>query len=289
MSDENALVPVEERTVIFYDDELTAVLVHTADEDQVFVPLRPLCDHLGVSWSAQYRRLSRDPVLSDVQSTVAVTATDGRVREQVCLPLDYLNGWLFGISADRVKPEIRERLIRYQKECYRVLAKAFVKEPDPTSVSPTTATLLQVREMGRAIMQMAEEQMEFDRRLTVSESRLERAAVVYGDLTKRVATLEQKMAPGNPVTEEQASQISQAVKAVALVLTKQSGSNQFGSVYGELYRQFGITSYKMLPARQFDKAMAFLTAWYQELTGEDIPWPPLPQKRVVTEEAENDG
>ena len=72
--------------------------------------------------------------------------------------------------------------------------------------------------MGRAIMQLAEEQIEFERRLTTTESRPERAAQVYGDLTRRVTTLEQKLTPGQTVTEEQASQISQAVKAVALAL-----------------------------------------------------------------------
>jgi len=53
------------------------------------------------------------------------------------------------------------------------------------------------------------------------------------------------------VTEDQASQISQAVKAVALALGKASGCNEFGDAYGELYRKFGVASYKMLPARQF--------------------------------------
>ena len=268
MSDENALVPVEERTVIFYDDELTAVLVRVGGEEQVFVPIRPLCEYLGVDWSAQYRRLSRDPVLGDAQATVAITATDGRVREQVCLPLEYLNGWLFGVSADRVKPEIRERLIRYQKECYRVLARAFVKEPSASDVSPTTATLLQVREMGRAIMQMAEEQIEFERRLTTTEGRLDQAAVIVGDLNRRVASLEQKVAPGKPVTEDQASQIGRAVKAIAIALGKKTGRNEFGGVYGELYRKFGVTSYKMLPARRFDEAMTFLTGWHEEVVGE---------------------
>ncbi len=272
MSDEKALVPLEERTVIFYDDELTAVLVHVGGEEQVFVPVRPLCDYLGVDWSAQFRRLSRDAVLSEVQATVAITATDGRIREQVCLPLDYLNGWLFGVSAERVKPEIRERLVRYQKECYRVLARAFVKEPTASDVSPTTATLLQVREMGRAIMQMAEEQIEFERRLTTTESRLERAAQVYGDLTRRLTTLEQKLSPGQAVTEEQASQISQAVKAVALALGKASGRNEFGGVYGELYRKFGVASYRMLPARRFQDAMNFLAEWYESVTGGPLPF-----------------
>ena len=66
--------------------------------------------------------------------------------------------------------------------------------------------------MGRAIMQMAEEQMEFERRLTVTESRMDKAASVVGDLTKRVTSMEQQLAPGESVTEGQASQISQAVK-----------------------------------------------------------------------------
>jgi hypothetical protein len=43
----------------------------------------------------------------------------------VCLPLDYIAGFLFGVNADRVKPELRERVILYQRECYRVLADAF--------------------------------------------------------------------------------------------------------------------------------------------------------------------
>ena len=61
----------------------------------------------------------------------------------------------------------------------------------------------------------------------------------------------------SPFTEEQASQISQAVKTVAMTLSKASGSNQYGAVYGELYRKFGITSYKLLPAKRFNEAMSF--------------------------------
>jgi len=69
------------------------------------------------------------------------------------------------------------------------------------------------------------------------------------------------------VTPDQASQLSQAVKAVALAQGKKTGRNEFGAVYGELYRKFGITGYKMLPARRFDEAMKFLTDWHEELGG----------------------
>lgn len=272
MSDERALIPVEERTITFYDDEIRLVVVQRGGQQQAYVPIRPICEFLDVAWSPQLRRINRDPILSEVTSSVTVTVTEGGQRGQMlCLPLDYLNGFLFGINANRVKPEIRERLLRYQRECYQVLAQAFTGAT-PDATTPAMAALVQVREMGLALVRLAEEQMEFERRLVTTESRLERAAVVYGDLTRRVSDLEQKVAPGRPVTEEQAGQISQAVKAVALALGKQTGRNEFGGVYGELYRQFGITGYKLLPAAQFDKAMAFLTEWYRTITGEGLPF-----------------
>ena len=271
---ENPLQPIVEKTVLFYDDQIKLVIVQQGNQQQAFVPVRPICEFLGVTWSPQLRRINRDPILAEVATSVTVTVTESGQRGQMlCLPIDYLNGWLFGINATRVKEEIRERLLRYQRECYQTLAQAFGGTQVEEANSPTLAALGQVREMGMAIVRMAEEQMAFERRLAQTENRIDQAAVVYGDLTKRVRLLEQKMLPGNAITEEQASQISQGVKSVALALGKQTSRNEFGSVYGELYRRFGITSYKLLPASRFAEAMAFLTEWYLELdTGEDVPF-----------------
>src|SRR5690606_34883605 len=107
-ADDVALEPLEQRQVLFYDDEVTAVLVEAGNRREVFVPLRPLVDNLGLAWSGQYERLRRDPGLSAEIRSVRVTRTEaarsqegGPVevsREMVCLPLDYLNGWLFGIN-----------------------------------------------------------------------------------------------------------------------------------------------------------------------------------------------
>ena len=49
-------------------------------------------------------------------------------------------------------------------------------------------------------------------------------------------------------------QISQAVKTVAMKLSKASGRNEYGGVYGELYRKFGITSYKQLPVAKIRRS-----------------------------------
>ena len=93
-----------------------------------------------------------------------------------------------------------------------------------------------------------------------------------GDYEERLELVESTLGdPGRFVTPDQAMQISQAVKAIALVLSKRSGSNQYGSVYGELYRKFGITSYKLLPAQKFAEAMSWLTEWHQSLV-DDSPF-----------------
>ncbi len=268
---ESSLIPVEQRTVVFYDDEITAVVAQTNGERMIYVPLRPICDYLGLDWSAQTRRINRDPVLADVVMSVAITATDidptsrrPRTSDVLAIPLDFLNGWLFGVNSSRTKPEIREKLIAYQRDCYRVLAQHFTAvSPTPSSAS---AALMQVRDMGLAIARMAEEQIEFDRRLSGTET------AVTG-LDERLHVLEEKLSPPeHAVTDAQASQISQAVKAVAVVLGKQTKRNEFGGVYGELYRKFDVTSYKLIPAAKFEAVMAWLNEWYQSLTNQDLPF-----------------
>ena len=52
------------------------------------------------------------------------------------------------------------------------------------------------------------------------EERLGRVEATLGD-------------PGHAVTPDQASQISQAVKAVAMELSKKSSRNEYGGVHGE--------------------------------------------------------
>ena len=66
MSDEKALVPIEQKTVDFQGDDITAVLVETEEGEQVFVPIKPICEFLGINWDGQRQRIQRDPVLSEV-------------------------------------------------------------------------------------------------------------------------------------------------------------------------------------------------------------------------------
>ena len=51
----------------------------------------------------------------------------GGIQEMLCLPLEYLNGWLFGIDERRVAPEIRAPLVVYKREAYTALYNYFIK------------------------------------------------------------------------------------------------------------------------------------------------------------------
>lgn len=271
MTDEkNTLVPVEERVVEFYEDELQGVIVMiTPSKRRVFVPVRPICDFLGVAWPAQRNRILRDPVLSTKMEPVLVT-TAGGPQEMQCLPLDYLNGWLFGINASRVKEEVRERLIRYQEECYQVLRDAFLgPEPLPEDMSPNEAALVRIREMGLAIARMAEQQMEIERRTTATEERLERAARYMGQFNQRLKVLERHLAPGEELTKEQAFEIKERVTRIALEMAKHDpGKSHFAEVYRSLSLQTKRTSYKDIPQSAYENAIAFLDEWLMTLQTE---------------------
>jgi hypothetical protein len=277
---DKALSPIVQKEVVFYEDVVTAVLVSHDGKEEIYVPLRPLCDYLGLDWSAQYRRINRDAVFSEFVLGVAITTTpsvDGRgggVQEMICLPLKFLPGWLFGISPSRVKEELRDKIIRYQRESHDVLWEAFQEGRLTADVSfdellESETPAAQAYKMAVAVMKIARQQL-------VLESRLDAHTAQLGKHEQRLEEIEATLGdPGRYVTPDQAMRLSQAVKTVALAIGKQTKRNEHGGVYGELYRKFGITGYKELPAYRFGAAMAWLTEWYRSVTGatgDDLPF-----------------
>lgn len=263
MSDEQqALSATTERFIDFYGDDLLAILVH----DEPYIALKPICDYLGLAWNAQYERVQRDPVLNEVAQLVRITRigpTGGR-PEYLCLPLKYLNGWLFGISVNRVKESLRERIKQYQRECYGVLAQSFQNRS--VEISPSSQ-LMQIRELGLAIAQMAEQQMALESRVQTTEGRLDKAAQVVSDLSKRLKQVEKNLWPGDRITEKQAAELSLKVKALAGLMTEREkgGKNHYQGVFVELYRRFGVSDYKSITVEQFTLVLAFLDEWREQV------------------------
>ncbi|MCZ7568797.1 MAG: ORF6C domain-containing protein [Ardenticatenaceae bacterium] len=271
MSDETrepaALVPLEERAVAFHEDTIRAAAVEVAGERRIYVPIRPIVEYLGLDWSAQRQRIMRDEVLAEAVQGVVITTTPsesgagGGPQEMLCLPVEMMHGWLFGISANRVGPELREKVLRYRRDCFRVLWEAFESETLAQEAPPATP-LAQIRKMGLAIARMAEQQMLLEGRVDAVDARLDRAAAAFGALQRRLGAVERRLTPASFITDEQAQAIAATVKALAELLTsKGPNTNHYQRVFAELYRRFGVSSYKLIRQEQYEAVLAFLEAW----------------------------
>lgn len=269
MSDTRIMKPVSSKQILFYDDELTAVIIETETGHTTYVPVKPIVDYLGLAWTGQQQRIQRDPILSEVALIVRIESENmsqtGGNPNVLCLPLDFINGFLFGIQVNRVRQELQEKVLTYQRECYRVLAAAFIEEqPQPTTVGDRAAVvaLQQIKETALAIARMAEEHLQIIARQTELATRLDKAAIVVGEHGRRITQLEGQLAPRQAITEEQAADVAEKVKALAMSLTEaDSSKNQFQSVFAELYRRFRVSSYKVIRQSQYHLVIDFLDEW----------------------------
>ena len=182
-----ALVPRAVREVTFYGDVLLIALVG----DVPYVAIRPIADFIGLDWSSQRQRIMRDDILHEESKLVVMTGADGKQREMFSLPLELLPGWLFGVTPSKARPEYREKLTQYRRDCFRVLWRAF--QTDLAQYSPRAATpspLLEVRGLALAVAQMAEQQMELQVQVLTANEKIDQAITIVGDLEKRLTTVE---------------------------------------------------------------------------------------------------
>ena len=104
----------------------------TVEKDGIkYVAVKPICENLGLDWDSQRKRIDRDDVLSSVKVIITATGSDYKNYEMVCLPIDYINGFLFGIDTSRVSEEIRPVVLYYKRECYKALFE-FWNKPKKT-------------------------------------------------------------------------------------------------------------------------------------------------------------
>jgi len=121
--------------------------------------------------------------------------------------------------------------------------------------------LYQIREMGVAITQMADQLIAIEQRQTLTESRLDNAAAFVGQMNKRLTTVERQLRTGT-LTEEQASEVKKRVNLIARVMAEFDPSkSHYQSIYAALGEETGTTSYKYIPPSAFEVAVKFLDDW----------------------------
>ncbi|APG53111.1 MULTISPECIES: phage antirepressor N-terminal domain-containing protein [Providencia] len=101
-------------TVPFYDNELYVVEYN----NEPYVPMKPIVEGMGLDWKSQFSKIKSRFSKGMVEITIP---TKGGEQSMLCLALRKLAGWLHTISPNKVKPEIRDKVIKYQEECDDVL------------------------------------------------------------------------------------------------------------------------------------------------------------------------
>ncbi len=275
------LNPVEQRTVVLTPDGDDEILAARTEASEIYLPIRPICAALGVSWTTQYRKVRADDVLMESVRTLRLQ-TRGGPQNLVCMDIESIPMWLAGIEPSRVRADLRDRLKSYKRWVRKVVYEAFARETGlesargtgrtPTESNSDAQALEHIAQMAEAIAVMARQQLAFEQHVDTRFStldtqmtvlvegqdtltgRLDQAAAVVGSLLKRVGSIEGLVAPGQVINETQAAEISALVKAIATELaavdkeTGQKGRNPYQAVFGELYRRFRVSSYHNIPA-----------------------------------------
>ena len=103
--------------------------IEVTDDDRHLVAMKSLVEGIGLDWKNCHDIITHDEVLKSTMVVTTTVAEDGKGREMVCLPLEYINGFLFKLNPKRYKrrPDLQSKLVKYQQECYKVLHQYFSK------------------------------------------------------------------------------------------------------------------------------------------------------------------
>lgn len=94
-------------------------VITAMNDGMAYVAMKPIVENLGMSWSSQIRKvLNQSEKYGYAHMSIP---SKGGIQQMLCIPLRKLNGWLFSINPAKVRADIRDRLVKYQEECFTVL------------------------------------------------------------------------------------------------------------------------------------------------------------------------
>lgn len=143
-------------TVDFYGQKLIS---SKNEHGNILVAMKPICENIGLDWEAQRQRIQRDSVLNSSTCVIKAVAEDGKNREMLALPLEMLNGWLFGIDENRIYyPGTKDTIIKYKQECFNALYNYYhkgvaVNQQFPDILNILEAVTKQIREQNLQLVQ----------------------------------------------------------------------------------------------------------------------------------------
>lgn len=100
--------------------ELNGKIIVFLNKDGVYwIAIKPICQALNVDYIEQFRDTKTDPILGAELCKHTMQVPNDQARSMVCLPEEFIYGWLFSIKSK--SPE----LIEYKRKCYHLLYTYF--------------------------------------------------------------------------------------------------------------------------------------------------------------------
>ena len=110
--------------------KINNVEIVIVEDGEKRVPIKPICEILGVDFSSQLQRIKNDEILGSVVGLSPTTGADKKQYEMQTIPFRFVFGWLFTINPKNVSPEAKENVIKFKLECYNALYNHFTGYAD---------------------------------------------------------------------------------------------------------------------------------------------------------------
>lgn len=103
------------QTLSFHGSDLITLKV----ENVIYTAIRPIVEAIGLDWASQSVKLNKNK--EKFGCCDIATPTNGGLQKMICMPIKKLNGWLFSINPEKVRSDLKEKVICYQEECFEAL------------------------------------------------------------------------------------------------------------------------------------------------------------------------
>jgi hypothetical protein len=94
-------------------------IVYLSANGTYWIAIKPVCEVLVVDYIRHYKNLRADQILGPELSKQTMQVPGDQMRDYVCLPEEYIYGWIFSIRSE--SKELQE----YKCECYHILYNHF--------------------------------------------------------------------------------------------------------------------------------------------------------------------
>jgi hypothetical protein len=223
----------------------------------------------------QQRRLQNSHTLGQHLAKIEMPTTYAggvRMRQVVCIDVEYVGEWMKEIELGKVAPDVRGEIQRIQEELSLVI-RAHMR----TSIVPQDVLDELHPELTPAMREYFDRMHELKTFLLMISKEVSQHTTAISELEKRVIGLEGTR-PEETINSAQRLAVRQMIQAIGRIRAKRRDPNPYNGTYSQFYVDFKINHYGELPPDKYESAVKYLRDWCQMLLPKDERMPSVFQR-----------